>query len=210
MNSILPSITPEPVVYVIDDDPQIVQSLSRLLRACGYCVRSYTSTLDFLNDVDADSPGCIVLDLTMPDMSGLEFQIALEQSGNTRAIVFITGHGDIRSSVQAMKAGAVDFLMKPFDDEDLLAAVRVAVEKDRTERSARSKEKELRSKLATLTKREQEVMHNVVAGQLNKQIAAQLGIAEKTVKVHRQRVMEKMEARTLAELVRLSVSATAV
>ena len=203
----IPSSTPEEVIFVIDDDPQVVQSLSRLLRASGYRVQGYTSALDFLDDEDCDSAGCIVLDLSMPELNGLDFQIALECSGNHRPIVFISGHGDIRSSVQAMKAGAVDFLMKPFDEDDLLRAVRVAIERDCNNRSVRTREEQLRSKLATLTKREQEVMSNVVAGRLNKQIAAQLGIAEKTVKVHRQRVMEKMEARTLADLVRLSVSA---
>jgi FixJ family two-component response regulator len=208
MNSNLPSAS-EATVFVIDDDPQVVQSLSRLLRASGYRVCTYTSALNFLAEEHEEVPGCIVLDLSMPELSGLDFQIALLSTRKQRSIVFISGNGDIRSSVQAMKAGAVDFLMKPFDEEDLLTAVRVAIDKDRVERSARGRENEIRSKLATLTRREQQVLHNVVAGQLNKQIAAALGIAEKTVKVHRQRVMEKMQARTLAELVRISVASEA-
>ena len=201
------SMSTEPVVHIVDDDPNILQGVSRLLRASGYRVRTYLSPRSLLDEPDVDAPGCILLDVSMPELSGLDVQAALSRSEKERPIVFITGLNDARIGVTAMKAGAIDFLMKPFDESELLAAVRTAIAKDCVQREVRAQSLQLQKRLATLTKRELEVMLNVVAGHLNKQIAAELGIAEKTVKVHRQRVMEKMQAASLAELVRLTYQA---
>ena len=201
------SISIDSVVHVVDDDPQILQGVARLLRASGYFVRTHLSARSLLDEPDIDVPGCIILDVSMPELSGLDVQAELSRSDKQRPIVFITGLNDARIGVTAMKAGAIDFLMKPFDESELLGAVRTAINKDRVQRDTRAQSEQLQKRLATLTKRELEVMLNVVAGHLNKQIAAELGIAEKTVKVHRQRVMEKMQAASLAELVRLTYQA---
>jgi FixJ family two-component response regulator len=193
-----------PTVFLVDDEPSVLRSLSRLLRAAGHQVRAFPSSQEFLADHDLAVPGCVVLDLAMPDLNGLELQNALAASGSQRPIVFISGHGDISSSVQAMKAGAVDFLTKPVDEDELLTAVRRAIEKDRQIREAWAELQAIGARLATLTPREREVFQHVVAGRLNKQIAADLGTVEKTIKVHRSRMMEKMGVRSLADLVRMA------
>ncbi|MBK8253201.1 MAG: response regulator transcription factor [Polyangiaceae bacterium] len=198
----LPIKTP-PVVFVVDDDSRVLQSLSRLLRSAGHEVRTFASPVDFLADAPRDRHGCVILDLRMPGMTGLELQDALRRRGDPLPIVFITGHGDVPASVQAMKAGAVDFLQKPFSADDLFAAIARALEKDAAARAARAEVTEVREAVATLSPREQEVARRVAAGMLSKQIAAELGLSEKTVAVHRSRVMEKLNVDSVAELVRL-------
>jgi FixJ family two-component response regulator len=192
-----------PCIRVVDDDASVLKALGRLLRAAGFAVRTFPSPQVFLNEHDATAPGCVVLDLSMPGLDGLQIQQTLSRLGDGCPIVFITGHGDIASSVSAMKAGAVDFLTKPFDASRLLDAVRAAVAKDRTAREAHAERSSIGVRMAALTPREREVMAQVCTGRLNKQIAADLGIAEKTVKVHRARVMKKMAAGSVAELVHL-------
>jgi FixJ family two-component response regulator len=191
-------------VFLVDDDPGVLRALARLLRAAGFDVRAFRSSREFLAGHDAATPGCIVLDLAMPGESGLDLQTALAAAGCQRPIVFVSGHGDIPSSVRAMKAGAVDFLTKPVSQEHLLAAIRRAVERDRLMREVRTELQAIAERVSTLTPREREVLDHVVMGQLNKQIAADLGTVEKTVKVHRSRVMEKMGVRSLADLVRMA------
>jgi FixJ family two-component response regulator len=190
-----------PCVRVVDDDAAVLKSLDRLLRAAGFAVRTFPSSQEFLDQQDGDAPGCLVLDLAMPGMDGLQLQRALANAGDHCPVIFITGHGDIPASVKAMKAGAIDFLTKPFDQKELLDAVRTAIEKDRTERASRAERSSIGARVAALTPRERQVMAHVVAGHLNKQIAADLAIAEKTVKVHRARVMRKMGTGSIAELV---------
>ncbi len=197
-------MTDETAVFVVDDDELVRRAVTRLLKLDGYRVESYPSPQAILEAGTADSAACLVLDLRMPGLNGLELVEELRQRGVSTPAVFITGHADVPTSVQAMKAGAVEFLEKPFDDKILLKAVREAVERDRTERIDREGLADIESRAKALTSREREVMNLVVQGLLNKQIAGQLGIAEKTVKVHRGRVMEKMEAGSLAELVRLA------
>lgn len=192
------------VVYVVDDDPAVRKALSRLLLAAGIEARCYASAAEYLNDDDRSQPGCLLLDVAMPGISGLDLQSSLVDSGSDRAIVFLTGHGDIPKSVQAMKAGAVDFLTKPIDDDKLLAAVGDAIDKDIQSRQLRSQRQSIEERLATLTHREREVLEHVVTGQLNKQIAANLGTVEKTIKVHRARVMAKLGVTSVAELVRIA------
>jgi FixJ family two-component response regulator len=189
-------------VFVVDDEPSVLKSVSRLLRAEGYNVRECPSPTEFLAQHDHDLPGCVVLDLSMPRLSGLEVQTALA-AGGERSVIFITGHGDVPSSVKAMKAGAADFLMKPFDDADLLRAVRSAVDSDLRRRAERAERNGIEQLLESLTPREHEVLMHVVAGRINKQIAADLGTVEKTIKVHRARIMEKMKVGSVAELTRL-------
>ena len=193
-----------PTVFVVDDDAAVLKSLSRLLRSAGLAVATFSSPREFLDSHDPNTPGCLVLDVAMPELNGLELQQTLLASGHELAIVFLTGHGDIPMSVKAIKRGAVDFLTKPVSDDDLLTAVRDAIEKDRHQRQARAEVAEIHQRLATLTPREREVLQHVISGQLNKQIAADLGTVEKTVKVHRARVMEKMKVQSVAELVRLA------
>ena len=189
-------------VSVIDDDALVLRSLDRLLQSRGFEVHTYSSPQAFLEQRDADAPGCIVMDLSMPGLSGLELQQALAHAADRRPVVFISGRSSVEASVRAMKAGAVDFLTKPFDEADLVAAVHAAVEKDRTSREGLAERAAINLRLATLTPRERDVLSRVVAGKLNKQIAAELGTAEKTVKVHRARMMRKMQFDSLAELVR--------
>lgn len=193
-----------PAVFVVDDDPAVLQSLSRLLRSAGLTVTTFSSPREFLERHDPRLPGCLVLDLAMPGLNGLELQQALVARGHELAIVFLTGHGDIPMSVQAMKRGALDFLTKPVNDDDLLKAVHVAIEQDRLQRQSRAEVAEIEQRLATLTPGEREVLEHVISGQLNKQTAAELGTVEKTIKVHRARVMEKMKVQSVAELVRLT------
>lgn len=193
-----------PTVFVVDDDPAVLKAVSRLLRAAQFNVVTFGSPQEFLERYDPHAPGCLVLDVAMPDLNGIELQAALAAKGNTVPIIFLTGRSDVPTSVQAMKRGALDFLTKPVNDEDLLKAVQVAIEKDRVARQVRADLDDIRQRLATLTAREREVLDHVVSGQLNKQIAFDLGTVEKTIKVHRARVMEKMKVDSVAELVRLT------
>jgi FixJ family two-component response regulator len=194
-------------VFLVDDDPGVATAVARLLRAAEFEVRSFSSPQEFLREHDASIPGCAVLDVAMPGLNGIELHRTLADTGCERPIVFLTGHGDIPMSVQAMRAGAVDFLTKPVHEEKLLAAVRLAIEKDRADRLARAALADIRERLAMLTPRENEILRFVVAGRLNKQIAAYIGAAEKTVKVHRARIMNKVGVRSVAELVRLTIVA---
>ena len=196
-----------PTVFVVDDDPAVLKSLSRLLRSARFDVATFSSPREFLERHDPSASGCLALDVAMPGLNGLELQEALTAMGSELPTIFLTGHGDIPMSVQAMKRGALDFLTKPVNDEDLLKAVHVAIEKDRLQRQTRAEITEIQQRLATLTPREREVMEHVISGQLNKQTAADLGTVEKTIKVHRARVMEKMKVQSVAELVRLAEKA---
>jgi FixJ family two-component response regulator len=191
-------------VYLVDDDAGVLKALSRLLRAEGWSVSAFSSAQDFLDALPQDALGCVVLDLAMPAMDGTALHGELIARGSVLGVIFLTGHGDLATGIAAMKTGAVDFLGKPVNDAQLLAAVRAAVERSRAAHADATEIQKLQQRLATLTPREREVMSLVVTGQLNKQIAATLGIAEKTIKVHRARVMEKMHARSLAELVRMA------
>ncbi len=193
-----------PTVFIVDDDPAVLKSLSRLLRASQVNVVTFGSPQEFLERYDPHAPGCLVLDVAMPGLNGLELQEALRVKGSAIPIIFLTGHGDIPMSVQAIKGGALDFLTKPVHDKDLLKAVEAALEKDRIERQSRADLDDIQKRLATLTPREREVLIHVISGQLNKQIAYDLGTVEKTIKVHRARVMEKMKVGSVAELVRLT------
>jgi FixJ family two-component response regulator len=195
---------PSPTVFVVDDYAPVRSSISRLLRAAGFAVAAFGSAEEFLAQYNPHIPGCLVLDLAMPTVNGLELQRILAETGSVLPIIFLTSHGDISKSVQAMKHGASDFLTKPVNDEDLLAAIRVAIEKDRAVRREQTEVSEIRSRLATLTPREREVLEYVVAGKLNKQIASDLGTVEQTIKVHRAHVMQKMRVQSVAELVRLT------
>jgi len=193
-----------PVVYVVDDDPSVGRALARLMRSVGHEVRTFTSALAFIESEKREAPSGLVLDVNMPGLNGLELQAYLIERKTVFPIVFITGYGTVPDSVRAMKAGAVDFLQKPFSDEDLLAAVSNAVETDRRAKQEREQLKALMERLKTLTPRESEVFRLVVTGMLNKQIAFELGTVEKTVKVHRARIMAKMGANSLADLVRFA------
>jgi len=194
----------EPTIFVIDDDPSVRQSLESLIKSVDWRVRTYGSAQEFLGSGQLDAPGCIVLDIRLPGLSGLDLQQALAQTKSCLPIIFITGHGDIPMSVQAMKAGAVEFLPKPFREQVLLDALILALDRDRTTRQQRANLAALRERYDSLTPREQEVMGLVVSGLLNKQIAATLGVSEVTVKVHRGQIMEKMQADSLANLVRMA------
>ena len=195
---------PSPTVFVVDDYAPVRSSISRLLRAAGFAVAAFGSPQEFLAQYDPRIPGCLVLDLDMPAVNGFELQRILAKKGSLLPIIFLTGTADIPKSVQAMKHGASDFLTKPVNDEDLLSAVRVAFEKNRSVRQQQTELSEILARLATLTPREREVLEYVVTGKLNKQIAGDLGTVEQTVKVHRARVMQKMRVRSVAELVRLT------
>jgi len=194
-------------IFIVDDDAAVLKALSRLLRATGYEVQSYTSPQEFLTHHDATIPGCAVLDVSMPGFDGLELQQALTAGGAHRQVIFITGKGDIPTSVRAMKAGAVDFLTKPVGDADLLGAIARAKEQDTKSRQIRAELASIQAKIATLTPRERQVLAHIVAGRLNKQIAGDLGTVEKTIKVHRGRVMEKLGVRSVADLVRIAEKA---
>jgi len=193
----------ERTVFVVDDDPSVLRSLERLLRAAGYAVEAHASPQVFLERAPMDRPGCVVVDLRMPGLGGLDLQEELARRGFPLPLIFLTGHGDVPSSVRAMKAGAIDFLSKPCDDTDLLAAVERALARDAEARAARAEKEAIRARFDALTPREREVCLLVARGLLNKQIAAELGAAEKTIKVHRGRVMAKLGAESVADLVRL-------
>ena len=194
----------QPTVFVIDDDPAVRQALSSLLRSVNIHAEMFGSPKEFMPEKLPDAPCCLVLDVRLGSSSGLDLQAELDNAGINIPIVFITGHGDIPMSVRAMKAGAVEFLTKPFRDQDLLDAVRVALERDRQQREKNKSLAILRSCLETLTRREQEVFALVATGLMNKQIATQLGVSEITIKVHRGNLTRKMGARSLAELVRMA------
>lgn len=201
---------PDPIVFVIDDDASVRKSLSRLLGSAGYRTETFASAREFLQHGPSRGPGCLVLDLQLPDMNGLELQEVLAQAARALPIVFISGHADIPESVRAMRGGAIDFLPKPFAAPDLLRAIGEALERSRREVKDQLEIAAIQERLARLTPREHEVMCGVVAGRLNKQIAAELGVGEQTVKVHRGRVMEKMGVHSVADLVRLAERGGAV
>ena len=201
--------TPE-TVYVVDDDPGIRRALERILNAAGFHSQTFASATAYLTGEEPDVPGCVVLDVTLPDLDGLNLQRRMTDSGRDRPIVFISAWGTIPLSVRAMRAGAVTFLTKPVAERDLLPAVREAVAMDRHWRRDREERSAARARLRLLTPREREVMEHIVNGLLNKQIAGALGTVEQTVKVHRARVMKKMAARSVAELVRLATLAWSV
>ncbi|TIN48117.1 MAG: response regulator transcription factor [Mesorhizobium sp.] len=190
-----------PTVFLVDDDPSVLRALTRLLALEGFSPRPYASAQSFLDDHDPDLPGCIILDVAMPGVSGLELQNRLGASETNQPIIFISGQSDIPISVSAMKGGASDFLTKPVDDSVLLAAVEAALDRSKQTLNSRREHTAIKGRFAKLSGREKEVFVGVAAGMLNKQIADKLGIAEKTVKVHRGRTMRKMDVRTLAELV---------
>jgi FixJ family two-component response regulator len=193
-----------PMVFIVDDDPSVRRSLARLIGSAGYAVEAFASAREFLARERYLGPCCLVLDVRMPGLTGLDLQEALAGAGRRMSIVFVTGHVDIPGSIRAMKRGAVDLLTKPVDGQDLLAAVQRALAKDLQDRTVEARLSSIQERVNTLTPRETEVFALVVTGMLNKQIAFELGISEKTVKVHRARVMEKMRTSSVAELVRLA------
>ncbi len=198
---------PDPIVFIVDDDESVRKSLERLIISVGLKVETFSSAIEFLKRDSYHGPACLILDVRMPGLSGLDLQAELAKAQRTLSIVFITGHGNISMSVQAIKAGAVDFLEKPFEEQDLLDAVNLAIQKDRLAKEKLAELREIQERVESLTPREREVFALVVTGMLNKQIAFDLGISEKTIKVHRARVMQKMQADSLADLVRMSEKA---
>jgi FixJ family two-component response regulator len=195
---------PKEIVFVVDDDVSVREALASLIRSADFSVQSFASAQEFLAFPRPDVPGCLVLDVELPEVTGLDLQEELAKSDVQIPIIFLTGHGDIPMSVRAIKAGALEFLTKPFDDQDLLQAIYQAVKRDQVTRRERAKIAELYDRYHSLTPREQEVMKWVVSGLLNKQIAAELGVSEIMIKVHRAQVMQKMQAESLADLVRMS------
>lgn len=193
-----------PTVYLVDDDADLLRALLRLLQAAGLQTVAYASAQAFLQGHDRQAPGCLVLDLSMPGLDGLQLQRELEQRGSPLPILFLSGRGDIPATVQAMKHGATDFLTKPVDDTELLAAIQEALATDRQRRRSHDERERIAERLAALTERERQVLEQVVAGRLNKQIAAELGTVEKTVKFHRANLMHKLGVRSVADLVKLA------
>jgi len=196
-------VTDEPTVFVVDDDASVLRAISRLLRV-HVLVEAYDSPEPFLDALRPGVPGCVLLDLALPGVSGLELQARLIDSGCLQPVVFLSGQGSVRTSVQAMRAGALDFIEKPWEDDTLINTVRRALDRDRETRTRRDTVDSISRRVASLTPRESEVFRHVIAGRLNKQIAAKLGTAEKTIKVHRARVMHKMSVRSVAELTRVA------
>jgi FixJ family two-component response regulator len=194
----------EPIVFIVDDDKSVRKSLARLIKSVGLKAEIFSCANEFLKRDPYDGPSCLVLDIRMPGLSGLDLQAELAKTKRTLSIVFITGHGNIPMSVQAIKAGAVDFLEKPFEEQALLDAVHLSIQKDSAAKEKLAELKEIQERVESLTTREREVFAFVVTGMLNKQIAFEMGISEKTIKVHRARVMQKMQAESLADLVRLA------
>ena len=197
-----------PIVYVVDDDASFLTAVTRLLRAGGYEVRAFDSAARFLqNPLPTDAPGCAIVDLQMPGLSGLELQDALTKMDTALPLIFLTGHGDIPTSVHAMRQGAEDFLTKPVKRQALFDAVQRALARDATQRARRARQRELRTRFDALTPREREVLAHVLSGQLNKQIAGDLGTSERTIKAHRANIMAKLEVQSVAELARLAQEA---
>ncbi|HEX7920016.1 MAG TPA: response regulator transcription factor [Bradyrhizobium sp.] len=194
----------EPIVFVVDDDASVRDSLNNLLRSVGLRTTAFGSAHEFLQHKLPDVPSCLILDIRLPRLSGLDFQAELAKADIHIPIIFMTGHGDIPMTVRAMKAGAVDFLTKPFRDQDMLDAVTTAIERDRTRRNEARALANLRAAFATLTPRERQIMSLVTAGLMNKQVAAEIGVAEITVKIHRGHIMRKMAAKSLPDLVRMA------
>lgn len=197
------SATPEPIIFIIDDEPAIREALGALFRSVHLQVQSFATAKEFLRYPRPDAPACLVLDVQLPEVSGLEFQLQLARHGDDIPVIFISAHGDIPTTVRAMKAGAVEFLPKPFGDQELLAAIHAALERDTKRRLQRAQFADMRERYASLTPRERQVMNFVIRGMLNKQIAGELGLSEITVKVHRRHLMAKMKAPSLAQLVRM-------
>ena len=193
-----------PIIHVVDDDPSYLKALSRLLRAGGYPAQTYSSASEFLRRNDPESRGCIIVDLRMPGQSGLELQERLATSGSQVPVIFLTGHGDIPTSVRAMRDGAVDFLTKPVKRRDLFEAIERALVRNREESERRACLRELQDRFDALTPREREVMLHVIGGELNKQIAFDLGTSERTIKAHRASIMDKLGVTSVAELVRFA------
>jgi len=196
-----------PVVFIIDDDPSVRRSLERLMKSVGLVAESFASAREFLQRGHWAETGCLVLDVRMPEISGLDLQEQLARAGIFLPIIFISGHGTVPMSVRAMKAGATDFLLKPFDEQDLLDSVQRAIDQAGREKAQRDEKQEIRERVGALTPREHEVFSLVISGFMNKQIADRLKTSEKTVKVHRASIMAKMDARTLADLVRMAEKA---
>jgi len=204
MSKAISSDRSAPAVHVVDDDAAMRAALDSLFRSVGYTTFTYGSAAEFMNAGQAGAAGCLVLDIRLPGKNGLEFQEQLASVGVTMPVILMTGHGDIPMSVRGMKAGAIDFLPKPFREQDMLDAVAAALRQDETRRAERSKDLELRERLATLSPREQQVMARVATGRMNKQIAFDLGLSEITVKIHRGNAMRKMGARNLAEFIKMA------
>src|SRR6266567_7102528 len=196
--------SPSPTVFVVDDDAAIRKAVLRLLRSAGIAAAAFESPTEFLAQYDPNTPGCLVLDLEMPGFNGLLLQTALAEKGSSLPIIFLTGHGDVSKSVQAMKGGAFDFLTKPVNAKNLLPAIRAAIERGAVARREQAELSEIRARLDTLTPREREVLEHVATGKLNKQVAGDLGITEATVKMHRARVIAKMKVQSVTELARLT------